>query len=78
MFMPNPALYPEPFLTGPMAAGLAGVALKQRWMAGRNYAKYVSEGANPVAMIKVWPALPPCLVLILLNCRTAACSTARY
>lgn len=34
------------------AAGLGAFAALQWWVAGRNYAKYSQEGANPVAIVK--------------------------
>jgi hypothetical protein len=51
-FVPNPSLYPEPFLQPAAAVGLGVLALSQWWVAGRNYAKYSPEGANPVAIIQ--------------------------
>ena len=51
-FIPNPSLYPQPPVAVPGAALLGAEAVLQWWAAGRNYANYSPEGANPVAIIK--------------------------
>jgi hypothetical protein len=51
-YIPNPILYPKPFVQVPAAAAIVFLSAAQWWVAGRNYAKYAPEGANPVKIIK--------------------------
>ena len=45
--------YPKPFVQVPAAAAIVFLSAAQWWVAGRNYAKYAPESANPVKIIKV-------------------------
>eukprot|EP00891_Asterochloris_glomerata_P001843 jgi/Astpho2/1843/Aster-00371 len=50
-FVPNPSLYPEPPLQPAAAAAIILFSSALWWLAGRNYAKYSSEGANPIKIL---------------------------
>lgn len=68
----------NPIVNVPAAVGLSLVALATWWVAGRNYAKYSPEGANPGSILQVcrtpnviiwgWPYIPAafhiCLAMV--------------